>query len=48
MFNDDFDRDFKRVSAAAIVLGVFGSLVSLALTVAIIWAIVQLVQHFTG
>lgn len=45
---DNFDKQFERAQKAVIGLWVFGALVSLALTGVIIWAIVMLVQHFTG
>ena len=47
-FDRDFDKNFNRVAKGVVGLWIVGSLVSLALTIAVIWAIVQLVAHFTG
>ena len=48
---EHFDRDFgkttKRAVGAMIVVWVFTALISLGVAVAVIWGIVQLVQHYT-
>lgn len=44
----NFDKDFKRVSKAIVAIWVIGSLLSLAVTVAVIWALITLVLHYTA
>lgn len=46
-FDHDFDKTVKRTFGAALAIWVVGCLVSLALSIAVIWAIVVLVLHFT-
>lgn len=43
-FDRDFDRTFNRMSKGIIVVWVVAALCSLALTIAVIWGVVQIVQ----
>lgn len=45
---DNFDKQFERAQKAVIAIWAVGAFVILALTGVVIWAIVMLVQHFTG
>jgi quinol-cytochrome oxidoreductase complex cytochrome b subunit len=42
-FEDNFDKAFNRMTKGIVVLWVVGALVSVALTIAVIWGIVQIV-----
>ena len=46
-FDDSFDKTFNRMSRGIVVVWVIGALCSIALTIAIIWGIVQVVQALT-
>ena len=44
----DFDKNFKRMSKAVVAVWLVSILASLAITGVVIWAIIELVQHFTA
>ena len=46
-FEDDFDKTFNRMTKGIVAVWVVAALCSLALTVAIIWGIVEVVQALT-
>ena len=49
MFPDDkdFNKSFKRFTGLIVGVWIVASAASIGLTVAIIWGIVKVVQHFT-
>ena len=46
-FDDDFDKNFKRMAGAMMVWWVICAVLGIALTVTLIWGIVQVVQALT-
>ena len=45
---DKFDRDFNRVATLAWIGALISTVLGLALTGVVIWAVIRLVQHFAG
>lgn len=45
-WEDDFDKNFNRMSKAIITMWVVGGIATLAFWIVVVWAIIKLVNHF--